>query len=55
MDEGKAHQEHSQGADLSLEVLMFLSLVRDGGLLIKYPALFSVYPSSIKSLHQPTS
>ena len=34
---------------------MFLSLVRDGGLLIKYPALFSVYPSSIKSLHQPTS
>ena len=51
----KVHQEHSQGADLSLEVLMFLYLVRDAGLLIEYPALFSVYPSSIKSLHQPTS
>ena len=51
----RARQEHSQGADLSLEVLMVLCLVEGAELLIKYPALFSGYPSSIQSLHQPAS
>lgn len=33
----RARQEHSQGADLSLEVLMVLYLVGGAELLIKYP------------------
>ena len=54
MDEGKAHQEHSQGADLSLEVLMFLYLVRDAGLLIKYlHCSLSIQVASNPYINQP--